>query len=99
VLGRYVREEKVLSLEQAVHKMTGLPATRMGLSDRGCLREGCAADVAIFSADRVRDVGTFTDPHHYPEGIPYVIVNGVPVVDNGRFTTSRPGQVLRRVKN
>ena len=98
VLGRYVREEKVLTLEQAVRKMTSMPAMRMGLTDRGCLREGCAADVTIFSAERVRDVGTFTDPHHYPEGIPWVIVNGVPVVANGTITTARPGPVLKRKK-
>ncbi len=96
VLGKYVREDKVLTLEQAVRKMTSMPATRLGLTDRGCLREGCAADVTIFSAQQVRDVGTYADPHHYPEGIPWVIVNGVPVVDNGAFTTARPGKVLRR---
>jgi dihydroorotase/N-acyl-D-amino-acid deacylase len=96
VLGRYVREEKVLTLEQAVRKMTSMPAARLGLSDRGCLREGCAADVTLFSAQQVRDVSTYADPHHYPEGIPWVIVNGVPVVDNGTFTSARPGKVLRR---
>jgi N-acyl-D-amino-acid deacylase len=96
VLGKYVREEHVLTLESAVNKMTGMPATRLGLRDRGCLHAGCAADVTIFDAARVRDVGTFEDPHHYPEGIPYVIVNGTPVVDGGAFTTNRPGVVLRR---
>ncbi|HEX9562899.1 MAG TPA: D-aminoacylase [Gemmatimonadaceae bacterium] len=96
VLGRYVRDEHVLTLEQAVRKMTGMPAARLGLTDRGCLREGCAADVAIFNPMTVRDVATFTDPHHYPEGIPYVIANGVPVVDNGTFTRARPGKVLKR---
>jgi dihydroorotase/N-acyl-D-amino-acid deacylase len=96
VLGRYVRDEKVLTLEQAVMKMTGMPAKRLGLADHGCLREGCVADVAIFDAAKVRDVGTFEDPHHYPEGMPYVIVNGAPVVDGGRFTEARPGKVLRR---
>lgn len=96
VLGHYVREEHVLTLEQAVRKMTGMPAARLGLTDRGCLREGCAADVTVFNALTVRDVGTFTDPHHYPEGIPYVIVNGVPVLENGQFTSARPGKVLRR---
>jgi N-acyl-D-aspartate/D-glutamate deacylase len=96
VLGRYVREEKVLTLEQAVRKMTSMPAARLGLTDRGCLREGCAADVTIFSAENVRDVGSYADPHHYPEGIPWVIVNGVPVVENGEFSAARPGQVLRR---
>jgi dihydroorotase/N-acyl-D-amino-acid deacylase len=98
VLGHYVREEKVLSLEQAVHKMTGMPAARLGLTDRGCLREGCAADVTIFNALEVADRATFTDPHHYPVGIPYVIVNGTPVVDNGAFTNARPGKVLKRVR-
>jgi N-acyl-D-amino-acid deacylase len=96
VLGKYVREDKVLTLEQAIRKMTSMPAARLGLTDRGCLREGCAADVTIFSAEQVRDVGSFTDPHHYPEGIPWVIVNGVPVVENGIFGTARPGKVLRR---
>jgi dihydroorotase/N-acyl-D-amino-acid deacylase len=98
VLGHYVREEKVLSLEQAVHKMTGMPAARLGLTDRGCLREGCVADVTIFNAEQVADRATFTDPHHYPVGIPYVIVNGTPVVDNGEFTSARPGKVLTRVR-
>ena len=96
VLGKYVREEKVLTLEQAVRKMTAMPAARLGLADRGCLKEGCAADITIFSAEQVRDVGSFGDPHHYPDGIPWVIVNGVPVVDNGAFTAARPGKVLRR---
>ena len=96
VLGKYVREEKILTLENAIQKMTRLPAVRLGLTDRGCVRERCIADITIFSAERVRDVGTYADPHHYPEGIPYVIVNGVPVVDNGTFTAARPGKVLRR---
>ncbi len=96
VLGRYVREEKVLTLEEAVRKMTGMPAARLGLTDRGCIREGCAADVTIFSAAQVRDMGSFADPHHYPEGIPWVIVNGVPVVESGTFGAARPGKVLRR---
>jgi N-acyl-D-amino-acid deacylase len=92
----HVRDEKVLTLEQAVAKMTGMPAKRLGLDDHGCLRDGCIADITMFSAERVRDVGTYADPHHYPEGIPYVIVNGVPVIDNGTFTSARPGKVLRR---
>lgn len=96
VLGRYVRDEKVLTLEQAVHKMTAMPAARLALRDRGCLRVGCAADVVIFDAATVRDVGTFEDPHHYPEGIPYVLVAGVPVVDANRFTDARPGRVIVR---
>ncbi len=96
VLGRYVRDEHVLTLAQAVNKMTGMPAARLNLRDRGCLRAGCVADVTIFDAATVKDVGTFTDPHHYAEGIPWVLVNGEPVVANGVFTTARPGRVVRR---
>ena len=96
VLGKYVRDDRVLTLELAVRKMTGMPAARLGLRDHGCLREGCVADITVFDAAKVRDVGTFEDPHHYPEGIPFVIVNGVPVVDAGAFTAARPGKVLRR---
>jgi len=95
VLGHYVRDEHVLTLEQAVNKMTGMSAARLGLKEYGCLRVGCLANVAVFSAEKVRDVGTFEDPHHYPEGIPYVIVNGTPVVDAGKFTAARPGKVVR----
>lgn len=95
VLGHYVRDEHVLTLEQAVNKMTGMSAARLGLSEYGCLHAGCLANVAVFSAEKVRDVGTFEDPHHYPEGIPYVIVNGTPVVDGGKFTSARSGKVLR----
>src|SRR4030095_6454617 len=94
VLGKYVREDKVLTLESAVNKMTGMPAARLGLSNYGCRQVVCWANVTVFSAEKVRDVGTFEDPHHYPEGIPYVIVNGQAVVDDNRFTAARPGQVL-----
>ncbi len=96
VLGRYVRDEHVLTLEQAVRKMTAMPAARLALRDRGCLRVGCVGDVVLFDAATVRDVGTFEDPHHYPEGIPYVLVAGVPVVDANVFTAARPGSVILR---
>src|SRR5215510_8463704 len=95
VLGHYVRDEKVLTLEQGVQKMTGMPAARLSLKDQGCLRVGCMANVTVFSAEKIKDVGTFEDPHHYPEGIPFVVVNGVVVVDSGQFTASRPGRVLK----
>jgi len=95
VLGHYVRDEKVLTLEQGVQKMTGMPAARLSLRDQGCLRVGCVANVTVFSAEKIKDVGTFEDPHHYPEGIPFVVVNGVVVVDSGQFTASRPGRVLK----
>lgn len=97
VLGHYVREARVLTLEQAVNKMTGMPAARLGLSrERGCLRVGCAADVTIFDAATVGSPATFTEPHHYATGISFVIVNGTPVVDAGVFTAARPGRALRK---
>ncbi len=97
VLGRYVREEpSVLSLEEAVRKMTGLPAERMTLRDRGLIAEGLAADVVVFDADTVIDLSTFEEPHQYPIGVPYVLVNGTAVVDGGVHTGARPGRVLRR---
>jgi dihydroorotase/N-acyl-D-amino-acid deacylase len=96
VLGRYVRERGVLTLEEAVRKMTTLPADRLGLADRGRIAEGAWADLVVFDPETVADRATFEDPHQYPDGIPYVIVNGVPVVDGGQFTDARPGKVLRR---
>ena len=96
VLGRYVREEHLLSLEQAINKMTGMPAARLGLADRGCVRAGCVADLTLFDAERVSDVGTFTDPHHYPVGIAWVFINGEAVVANGVMTAARPGRVVRK---
>jgi len=94
ILGRYVREEKVLSLEEAVKKMTFLTAERFGLSGRGVIREGAWADLVLFDAQTVADRATYTDPHQYPEGIPYVIVNGIVVIDQGQHTGSLPGWVL-----
>jgi dihydroorotase/N-acyl-D-amino-acid deacylase len=96
VLGHYVRDEKVLSLEEGVHKMTGLPATRLGLKDRGVLRDGSAADVVVFDPRRVADQATFTAPHQYATGIEVVLVNGVAAVDGARFTNRRAGKILRR---
>ncbi|MGC9334206.1 MAG: N-acyl-D-amino-acid deacylase family protein [Anaerolineae bacterium] len=94
VLGRYVREEKVMSLTEAVRKMTSTPAERFGLADRGVVRKGAWADLVLFDADTVADRATFTDPHQYPEGIPFVIVNGRLVIDQGNHTGALPGQVL-----
>jgi N-acyl-D-amino-acid deacylase len=96
VLGRYVRERKILTLEDAIRKMTAFPAARLGLSDRGLLRPGMAADIAVFDPVTVTDRSTFTDPHHYSEGIRTVLVNGVLVLDKGAPTGARPGLVLRR---
>lgn len=94
VLGYYVREG-VLTLEEAVRKMTSLPAQILGVSDRGILREGAVADVVIFDPAKVRDVATFDKPKAYPEGIPYVLVNGVVVIDQGQHTGARPGRAVR----
>ncbi|MFN2563452.1 MAG: amidohydrolase family protein [Gemmatimonadaceae bacterium] len=96
VLGHYVRDEKVLTLEQAVHKMTGMPAARMGFRDRGVLRPGAYADVVVFDPARVADRATFAAPHQYPTGIEFVLVNGVVEVDGERFIDARAGRVLRR---
>lgn len=96
VLGHYVRDERVLTLEEGVHKMTGMPAARLGLRDRGVLRAGAIADVVVFSPERIADRATFTAPHQYAAGIDAVIVNGVPAVLGGRYLDLRPGRVLRR---
>jgi N-acyl-D-amino-acid deacylase len=96
ILGRYVRDHKVLRLEEAVRKMTSLPAMRLGLQDRGILKEGMRADLVLFDADAVVDNATFTEPHQYASGIDYVVVNGVIVVEDGAHNGARPGAVLRR---
>jgi N-acyl-D-amino-acid deacylase len=95
-LARYVRELGILSLEQAIRKMTSLPAQRLGLPDRGLLRPGMAADVVCFDPDRVQDTATYEEPCRTPEGIPYVLVNGVVVVDDSDHTGALPGRALRR---
>ena len=95
VLGHYVRDEKVLTLPDAVRKMTSLPAQILGLTDRGQLKAGYAADVVVFAAGRVRDTNSFERPKSYPEGIPYVIVNGTLVIDKGEHTGANPGKALR----
>ena len=94
VLGRYVREERVLSLEEAVKKMTSITAERFGLTGRGIIREGAWADLVLFDADTVIDKATFTESHQYPAGIPYVIVNGQIVIDRGEHTGILAGRVL-----
>ena len=92
-----MRVQHVLTLEQAVNKMTGMPAKRLGLTDRGCIRVGCFADITVFDPATIADKGTFTEPHQYPVGIDWVIVNGTPVVADGKFSDARPGRVLRHV--
>ena len=94
VLAVYAREKGLLTLEEAVRKMTGLPAWRLGLRDRGILRPGMKADIAVFDAARVRDKATYENPHQYAEGFAQVIVNGQVIFENGAMTAARPGRIL-----
>ena len=95
VLGQFVREEGLLRLEDAVRKMTAIPAQRLGLSDRGILRDGMKADLVVFDPQRVAAKATFDQPRQYPEGIDYVLVNGQIVIDQGAHTGALPGRALR----
>jgi N-acyl-D-amino-acid deacylase len=95
VLGHYVRELKLISLEDAIRKMTSLPAQTFGFRDRGLIREGFAADLVIFDENTIIDQATFDNPHQFPLGISYVVVNGVPVIENNQMTAARPGAALR----
>lgn len=99
VLGRYVREMKVISIEEAIRKMTSLPASILGLADRGAIKEGMWADLVIFDPATVADKATFEDPFQYPVGIDTVLVNGTVVLDEGKHTNARPGKVLRRARS
>lgn len=96
ILGKYVREDQALTLENAVYKMTKKPATAFNMTDRGEIREGAYADITIFDQETIIDKGTFTDPIQYPEGIKYVIINGETVVADGKHTGIRSGLVLRK---
>jgi N-acyl-D-aspartate/D-glutamate deacylase len=96
VLGTYVREQGVLPLEVAVHRMTGLSARRFGIADRGVLRAGAWADVVVFDPARIADVATYAEPHRHPDGIAHVFVNGEAVVRDGAHTGARSGRVLRK---
>lgn len=96
ILGEFVRQERWLGLEDAVRKMTGASATRLGLDDRGVIADGHRADLVVFDPARVRTPATYEEPRRFPEGIPYVLVNGVLVVDNAQHTGATPGRALRR---
>ncbi len=96
VLGHYVRKRKLLTLTEAIRKMTSLPAGRLGLEDRGVLQPDMRADIVVFDPETIIDKATFTDPHAYPMGIAYVIINGKISVDDGRFTDIRAGEILRK---
>src|SRR5207245_26265 len=95
ILGKYVRDEHLLTLEEAIRKMTSKAAARVHLSDRGLLRPGLMADITIFDRATIRDISTFDDPKHYAVGVRHVFVNGRRVVANGAITTERPGRPLR----
>jgi dihydroorotase/N-acyl-D-amino-acid deacylase len=95
ILRKYVREEKKLALEEAIRKFSALPAQRMRLADRGVLKQGMWADVVVFDPKTVRDLATFDDPNRLSEGMEYVLVNGVPVIEEGKMTGALPGKVLR----
>jgi len=95
VIARYVKERKVLTLEDAVRKMTSWPATRMRLANRGMIKEGNWADVTIFDLDALQDKATYEQPMEFPTGIEWVLVNGVVTVDHGRHTGAKAGAVLR----
>jgi dihydroorotase/N-acyl-D-amino-acid deacylase len=95
ILRKYVREEHKLSLEDAIRKFSALPAQRLRLGDRGVLKQGMWADIVIFDPSAIRDKATFENPNQLSQGMQYVLVNGVPVIENGRETNALPGKVLR----
>lgn len=98
VLGKYVRDDGVITLEEAVRKMTSLPAQFFGFADRGVIREGAFADLVIFDLAKIADTATYAKPHSYPVGIAAVLVNGVVTVRNGKHTEARAGQVITRAR-
>ena len=96
MLGVYARDRGLLTLEDAVRKMTSLNAGKLGLTDRGVVRPGAFADLTVFDPDKVIDRSTYTDPFRYSEGIEYVVVNGRLVLDQGKPTGAKPGRALHR---
>ena len=94
VIAKYVREKKILTLPEAIRKMTSWPATRMRLASRGLIKEGCWADVVIFDYDKIQDGATYEYPFRTPTGIDYVLVNGQVVIEKGKHTGAKPGQVI-----
>ncbi len=95
LLGKYVREEEIISLQEAIRRMTSLPAANIGILNRGELREGAYADVVVFDPERIADNATFEEPHQYATGVLHVFVNGEQVLDNGKHTGATPGRVVR----
>ena len=99
MLAKYVREDKVITLEQAVRQMSSLPANFLRLYDRGRIAVGMSADLLVFDPDKVQDTATFQKPLSFPTGMPYVIVNGKVMIDNNQFSSENGGQVLRHKAN
>jgi N-acyl-D-amino-acid deacylase len=95
ILGRWVRDEKLISMEEAIRKMTSFPAQILGIKDRGIIKEEMWADITIFNPETVMDKATYENPLQYPDGIKYVLVNGKIVIDDGEHTGQLPGKVLR----
>jgi len=95
LLGRYVRDEKLITLREAIHRLTGLPAKRLKLDQRGLLKEGYYADITIFDPENIQDHATFENPHQYSTGIHHVWVNGEEVVKDGQHTGKKPGKFVR----
>ena len=96
VLNKYVRDQEVMTIEEAIYKMTGLPARTFGIKRRGVIAEGCFADITVFDPKTVTDRASYDNPVESPEGIYYVFVNGVPVLWEGKLTSALPGRILKR---
>jgi len=95
LLGKYVRDEQVISLPEAIRRLTSFPAENLGIKDRGALKEGYFADIAVFDPDTIQDHATFAEPHQYATGVHHVVVNGVPVLLDGDHTGATPGRFVR----
>ena len=94
VLAKYVRDEKIITLEEAINKMTYKSASWMRQNDRGLIKEGLIADITVFSIDKIQDIASYDDPHHYSEGVVHVIINGIPVLENKYMSKVTPGKFL-----
>jgi dihydroorotase/N-acyl-D-amino-acid deacylase len=97
-LDQYVKKKNILGFEDAIRRMTSMPAARLGLQNRGILREGMKADITIFDPQTIRDISTYENPHRYPEGIKYVIINGTITVENGKHNGVLNGKILTKSK-
>ncbi|MGC8689560.1 MAG: amidohydrolase family protein, partial [Thermoplasmata archaeon] len=98
VISGYWREKNLISLSEAIRKMTGLSAAKLRLKERGLIKEGYYADLVIFDPEKISDLATFNDPIKFPAGIDYVIVNGVIVAERGKHTNKKPGRIIKKLK-